>query len=135
MKVWEGAPDQIEGRDFVGEEFDYEQDCAGSDYGPGFQQLECWREGDVAEASQETQGCYRGIDVQAGGKGYGCQDGEEFGERDLQEVQHGAKAHSHDRPGILALEALRQPRADKGAEKAGSSAPIPLPWKGNLRSE
>jgi hypothetical protein len=35
----ERAPDQIEGGDFVGEEFDGEQSLAGGDYGPGLQEL------------------------------------------------------------------------------------------------
>ena len=86
----EGAPDQVEGGDFVGEEFDGEQGCAGGNYRPGFYELEGGRERDVSEAGQQAQGGYGGVDVQAGGEGYGGQDGEEFGERDLQEVEHGS---------------------------------------------
>ena len=47
----ESAPDEVESGDFVGEEFDGEQECAGGDYGPGFQELQRRREGDVSEAS------------------------------------------------------------------------------------
>ncbi len=86
----EGAPDQVEGGDFVGEELDGEQDCAGADYGPAFQELKSWRKRDVSEAGQEAEGCDRGIDIQSGGEGDGREDGEEFGERDLEEVEHSA---------------------------------------------
>jgi hypothetical protein len=49
MKV-EGAPDQVEGGDFVGEEFYGEENCAGGDYWPGFEEFESWRERDMSEA-------------------------------------------------------------------------------------
>ena len=36
----ERGPDEIEGGDFVGEEFDGEERGAGGDHGPGFEELE-----------------------------------------------------------------------------------------------
>ena len=62
----------------------------GGDDGPGLQELQGWREGDVSEACQQAQGSYRGVDIQAGGEGYGGEDCEEFGERDLEDVEHQA---------------------------------------------
>ena len=44
----------------------------------------------MSEAGEKSEGGYRGIDVQTGGEGYGCQEGEKLGERDLKEVEHGA---------------------------------------------
>ena len=46
----EGAPDEVEGGDLVGEEFDGEQGCAGGDYGPGLEELKGWREREMSEA-------------------------------------------------------------------------------------
>ena len=56
--------------------------------------MQGWRERDVSEAGQQSQGCDRGVDVQAGGEGYGCQEGEEFGERDLEDVEHARLAEA-----------------------------------------
>ncbi|MCU1300067.1 MAG: hypothetical protein JWQ87_351 [Candidatus Sulfotelmatobacter sp.] len=46
----ESAPKEIEGGDFIGEEFDGEERCAGSDYRPSFEELESGWEREVSEA-------------------------------------------------------------------------------------
>ena len=46
----ESAPEEVEGGDFVGEEFDGEESRAGCDYWPRGQELEGWRKWEVSEA-------------------------------------------------------------------------------------
>ena len=92
----------------------------------------CWRRlwarfrgvGELAGAGRVRSGPgaqdgYCGVDVQAGGEGYGGQDGEEFGERDLEEVEHARRRRLTAWPEssmavIAGLEALRYPRLELG---------------------
>jgi len=94
----ERAPDQVEGGDLIGEEFDGEQRSAGGDDGPAFQELQGWREWKVSEAGEQAEGGDGGVDVDACGEGDRGQQGEEFGKRDLQPVGQdeasGARASS-----------------------------------------
>ena len=62
----ERAPEKIEGGDFVGEEFDGEEACAGGDDGPGFEELQGWRERKVSEAGEEPESGDSGVDVESG---------------------------------------------------------------------
>jgi hypothetical protein len=86
----EGAPDQVEGGDFVGEEFDGEERCAGGDDWPGFEEFEGRREWDVSEAGQESEDGDCGVDVESCGEGDCGKQSEELRERELVEVEHGA---------------------------------------------
>ena len=91
----ESAPEKIEGGDFVGEEFNGEERCAGGDDGPCFEELESWREREMSEAREQPEGGHGGVDVESGGEGDGGEQREEFGERDLQPVGHeGGKPRS-----------------------------------------
>jgi hypothetical protein len=94
----EGGPDEIEGGDFVGEEFDGEERGAGGDHGPGFEELESWREREISEAGEQAEGGDGGVNVDASGEGDGSEEGEKFGKRDLQPIgqmkPQGAKAGS-----------------------------------------
>ena len=83
------GPDEIEGGDFVGEEFDGEECGAGGDYGPGFEELQSWREREMSEAGEQAEGGDGGVDVDAGGEGDGGKEGEEFGKRDLEPIGQG----------------------------------------------
>ena len=79
----QGVPDQVEGRDLVGEEFDDEQCGAGGDDGPSGEQLQSGRKRKMGEAGQEAEDGDRGVEIQAGGEADGDQQREEFGGRDF----------------------------------------------------
>src|SRR5258708_1537247 len=87
----EGAPKEIECGDFISGEFDGEERCAGGEYRPGFKELAGGREREVSKAGEEAEGSRRGVDIQSGGEGDRGQEGEEFGERNLQPVGHGGR--------------------------------------------
>jgi len=51
----EGAPDQIEGGDLAGEEFDGEEGRAGGDYGPAFEEFQGWREWKMSKRARRPR--------------------------------------------------------------------------------
>jgi hypothetical protein len=73
-----GVPDEIEGRDFVGEDFDGKEKAGyGDDPGVG-ERVEAGREGDPVKVREDAEGGHGGVDVEAGGKAGGddeCGDG------------------------------------------------------------
>ena len=82
----EGVPEQVEGGDFVGEEFEGEEREAGDDDGPSGEQEQPGRKRHMAETGQQAEDGDGGVEIQSGGEADCGQQGEEFGGRDLQDI-------------------------------------------------
>lgn len=81
-----GVPDEVEGGDLVGEDFDGEED-AGDDDDPGIgERVQAGREGDPVEAREDAEGGDRGVDVEAGGKAGGDDERGDGGWREVHGV-------------------------------------------------
>jgi len=87
----EGVPDEVEGRDFVSDEFNAEQRSAGRDHRPAFEDLQSGRKREMSEAGKQSQNSNGRIEVQAGCEADCYQQREEFGGRNFQDVEHSAR--------------------------------------------
>ncbi len=85
----QGIPDEIEGGDFVGEEFEDEERGTGGNDGPGGEELQSGREREMSAAGEQAEDGDGGVEIQAGGESDGGEEREEFGGRDLEDVEHG----------------------------------------------
>jgi len=74
----ERVPDEIEGRDFVGEEFDCEECGAGSDYPPAGEEMKLVRQDEDATMSQQAEGGQSRVHIEAGSEGNGDDERDEF---------------------------------------------------------
>ncbi len=62
------VPDEVEGGNFVGKEFDGKECETNSDYPPGFNQVQGRGNRDDVQAGEESEGGYGGVDVESGSK-------------------------------------------------------------------
>lgn len=89
-----GVPDEIEGGDLVGEDFDSEEDAGdGDDPGVG-EGVEAGGEGDPVEVREEAEGGDGGVDVETGGEAGGYDERGDGGGREghgVSDVLGGAK--------------------------------------------
>lgn len=84
----ECIPDEVEGRNLVGEEFNDEKDNAGSDDDPALERLQSNGKWKVPETGEESEDCDSGIEVEAGSEADGDEEGEELCGRNFQDVEH-----------------------------------------------
>ena len=82
------VPDQVEGGNFVGEEFDGEKSDAGDNDWPTGKQLQSGWEWEMAETGEESEDGDGRVEVQAGGEGDGGEQGEKLARRNVQNVEH-----------------------------------------------
>src|SRR5690242_18429416 len=81
-------PDQVECRNFIGEEFDGKQGCATRDYGPALQKLESGGQREVREACQKSEDGYCCVEVQSSSESDRDQECKKLSRRNFQDVQH-----------------------------------------------
>lgn len=95
----QGVPDEVEGWDLVGEEFDHKERGAGGDDRPSPEQQQSRWEREMSEAGQQSEDGDRGIQIQSGSEADRGQQREQFRSRDLEDVQHALGRQYHEECG------------------------------------
>src|SRR5580704_3984233 len=64
----QGVPEQVEGGNLVGEEFDDKEHDARGDYRPGLEQVQAGGKWEMSEAGDEAEDGDGGVEIESGGE-------------------------------------------------------------------